>query len=132
MTPLSSEELLYLHHRIIEESGGSHGVRDPGLIEAALARPFAGFGAYEAFPTLCEKVAALLDALIRNHPFVDGNKRTGMMAAVLLLDRNGHRLDASQEAFEEFAVTVATDHPAIDVIAAWLDVNSLPSVDSSG
>ena len=120
MTPLTVEELLFLHHRIVVETGGSQGVRDLGLVEAALLRPFAGFGDHEAFPTLFEKVAVVMASIIQTHPFVDGNKRTGVGAAASLLTRNGYRLRGTQREIEDFAVRVATDHPEVAVIAAWL------------
>lgn len=120
MIVLTATELLYLHHRIVEETGGSHGVRDTGLLESALQRPFAGFGEHELYPTVPEKIAAFLDALIRNHPFVDGNKRTGLSAAAMMLELNGYGFSASQQEFEDFAVRVATEHLEIDTIAGWL------------
>lgn len=73
MRRLSAEELLFLHHEIVE-TGGSHGLRDFGLIEAALQRPFSGFGDYEAFPDFFETVAAPMTSIIQTHPFVDANK----------------------------------------------------------
>ena len=127
MKRLSPEEVLYLHHRIIEETTGSHGVRDIGLFESSMERPYSGFGEYELYESLEEKAAALLDSLIRNHPFVDGNKRTAMAAAVLLLEMNGRRFSATQAEFVEFAVSVAVDHPSIQEIAKWLQTHSVPS-----
>jgi death-on-curing protein len=120
---LTAQEILYLHHRIVEETGGSHGVRDLGLLEAALQRPFAGFGDHQLFSTIPEKVAAFLDALIRNHPFVDANKRTGLSAAVLMLEQNGCSFAATRQEFEDFAVRVATEHLEIEEIASWLEAH---------
>ncbi len=127
MKSLTIQEILYLHHRIIEETGGSHGIRDVGLLEAALKRPNAGFGEYELFPTLHEKIAAFLDALVRNHPFVDGNKRTGLSAAVLTLEMNGFQFNATQREFTEFAVQVATEKLEIEELSGWLQARSIPS-----
>lgn len=124
MKILTAQEILYLHHRIVEETGGSHGVRDLGLLEAALQRPFAGFGDYQLFSTIPEKVAAFLDALIRNHPFVDANKRTGLSAAVLMLEQNGYTFSSTQQEFEDFAVRVATEHLEIEEIASWLEAHA--------
>jgi death-on-curing protein len=122
---LTAEDLLYLHHRLVVETGGSHGVRDAGLVESALQAPYSGFGDQEFYPSLHEKAAALMRSIIQNHPFVDGNKRTGISAAALLLELNGYRLDASQQEFEDFAVYVATDHPSIEEIAGWLQIHSI-------
>ena len=124
MTPLTVEEVLFLHHRIVVETGGSDGVRDLGLVEAALLRADAGFGDHQLFPTLFDKAAAILDALVRNHPFVDGNKRTGISTAALLLVRNGYRLTASQQEVVEFALRVALDRPEIPEISRWLEVHA--------
>lgn len=121
---LTAEEVLYLHHRLIEETGGSHGVRDVGLFESAVQSPTAGFGETEFYPTIFEKAAALMRAIVQNHPFVDGNKRTGISAAAMTLGINGYALTASQQAFEDFAVFVATDHPDVSEIAAWLQAKS--------
>ncbi|MCJ7584226.1 MAG: type II toxin-antitoxin system death-on-curing family toxin [Anaerolineales bacterium] len=75
--------------------GGAHGVRDLAMLESAVARPQTTFGGKDLYPDLFTKVAALLDSLINDHPFVDGNKRTGITAAALFLRRNGYRLKAS-------------------------------------
>jgi death-on-curing protein len=117
---LTAEELLYLHHRLIEETGGSHGVRDIGLMESALQAPMSGFGDQEFYPTLHEKAAVLMRSIVQNHPFVDGNKRSGISAAAMTLDLNGYDLTASQQEFEDFAVFVATDHPSVEEITGWL------------
>jgi death-on-curing protein len=121
---LAAEELLYLHHRLIEETGGSHGVREIGLMESALQAPMSGFGDQEFYPSLHAKAAVLMRSIIQNHPFVDGNKRSGISAAAMLLDLNGYALTASQQEFEDFAVFVATDHPSVEEIAGWLESKS--------
>ena len=124
MNLLTEAEILYLHHRLIEETGGSHGVRDVGLLQSAVQAPMSGFGDQEFYPSLFEKAAVLMRSIVQNHPFVDGNKRSGISAAAMTLAINGSVLSASQAAFEEFAVFVATDHPSVEVIAAWLRANS--------
>jgi death-on-curing family protein len=80
-----------LHARLITETGGSHGVRDLGLLQSAIARPQASFEDADLYPDLFTQAAALLDSLIRNHPFVDGNKRTVITAASFFLWVNGLR-----------------------------------------
>jgi death-on-curing protein len=86
---LTIPQILFLHARLIEETGGSQGLRDLGLLEAASARPQATFGGEELHPDLFEKAAALMDSLINNHPFIDGNKRTGIATAGIFLLQNG-------------------------------------------
>jgi death-on-curing protein len=73
-------EVLLLHARLIQRTGGSSGVRDMGLLGSALARPQATFGHNDLYPDLWSKAAALMPSLIKNHPFVDGNKRTALAA----------------------------------------------------
>ena len=98
MKHLTIEQVLRLHARLIDRFGGAPGVRDPGALDAALARPFAAFGGHEGFPTVPEKAAALLHGLVTAHAFVDGNERVGLAATLVWLDVNGHglALDAEQ------------------------------------
>jgi death-on-curing protein len=124
MTYLTPEQILFLHARLIEETGGSHGLRDLGLLESAAARPRATFDGEDPYAGLFSKAAALLDSLIHNHPFVDGNKRTGITAAGLFLVRNGYRLDATNPELEAFTRRVAESRPGILEIAGWLQAHS--------
>ena len=79
MIYLSAEQVLFLHDRLIEETGGEHGVRDLGGLESALARPQAAFGDTEFYPDIFTKAAVLMDGLTRNHAFIDGNKRSAFL-----------------------------------------------------
>lgn len=126
MRALTVEQVLFLHARLVEETGGAHGVRDLSLLESAVARPWATFGGRDLYPDLFSKAAALMDSLIHNHPFIDGNKRTGIAAAALFLRQNGHHLTATSEELEEFTLRVAESRPSIAEIAAWLHAHSLP------
>lgn len=119
MIYLSVEQVLFLHDRLIEETGGEHGVRDLGGLESALARPQAAFGDTEFYPGLMEKAAVLMDGLTRNHPFIDGNKRISISAAVLFLQVNGYRLTATNSELEEFTLYVTTTKPDTAAIAEW-------------
>ena len=126
MNYLTPEQVLFIHSRLVGETGGSHGVRDLGLLESAVARPKATFDGKELYPDLFTKAAALMNSLINNHPFVDGNKRTGVTAAGLLLRINDHKLTASPEALEACTLRVATDGMEIADLAAWMHANSTP------
>jgi death-on-curing protein len=95
MRYLTLGEVLELYHRIIRQSGGSQGIRDLGALESALAQPRMTFGNQELYPTVVEKASALGFSLIKNHPFVDGNKRTGHAAMETFLVLNGFEIDAS-------------------------------------
>lgn len=119
MIYLSVEQVLFLHDRLIEETGGEHGVRDLGGLESALARPRAAFGDTEFYPDIYIKAAVLMDGLTRNHAFIDGNKRISISTAVMFLHVNGYRLTATNSELEEFAIHVTTAKPAIEAIADW-------------
>ena len=124
MNYLTPEQLLFLHARLIEETGGSHDVRDISLLLSALGRSQASFEARGLYPDIFSKAAALMDSLIRNHPFLDGNKRTGVAAAGLFLLRNGYRLNASNASLETLAREVAWTKISIAEIIHWLKQNT--------
>ncbi len=125
MNFLTPEQVLFIHSRLVNEMGGSHGVRDLGLLESALARPRATFNKKELYPDLFSKAAALMDSLINNHPFLDGNKRTGVTAAGLFLRINGYKLTASSQELEACALRVATEGIKLAELARWLKVHSV-------
>lgn len=126
MNFISAEQILFLHARLIEETGGSHGVRDLQVLLSAVGRPRASFGGQDLYPDLFSKAAALMDSLISNHPFVDGNKRTGVTAAGLFLRRNDYSLTASNSDLVEIAMGIAKSQYTVKEIAAWLRDNSQP------
>lgn len=125
MNYLTAEQILFLHARLVAETGGLHGVRDLGMLESAVARPKATFGEKDLYPDIFTKAAALLDSLINNHPFVDGNKRTGIAAAALFLRRNGYYLKAEAVELENFTLSVAIEHPDPQIITSWLKEHTL-------
>ena len=89
-----------------------------------MARPQATFDGEEHYPDLFQKAAALVLSLSQNHPFVDGNKRTAITAAALFLHQNGYRLQAANEAVEQFAMRVANERPPLDESATWFRDNT--------
>jgi death-on-curing protein len=109
MTPvfLSLDEVLEIHGDQIERYGGRLGIRDMGLLQSALALPQAGSGGEYFHSDLCEMAAAYLFHIVQNHPFVDGNKRVGAMAAFTFLLLNGILLKAPEPAFESLVLSVA-------------------------
>ena len=121
---LSMDAVQAIHEELIAEYGGSPGVRDEGLLDSALARPrqILAYGD----PNLFALAAAYAFGIVRNHPFVDGNKRTGLMAAYVFLRLNGYRLNAS----EAEAVVAFQDLAAGEVdeatLAKWIEVNAAP------
>jgi death-on-curing protein len=113
---LTVREVVLLQALVIEMTGGGIGLRDRGLLESALARPLSGVDESYLFPEAPDRAAALLHALIQNHPFVDGNKRTATLAAALWCHREGYQLLMSDEAIVELALGIATHR--IDVAQA--------------
>lgn len=118
------EELLLLHYKIIEDFGGSHGVRDEGRLAAAIAAPQQEVFGEELYPTIYEKAAVYMRSIIADHAFVDGNKRTAVTLATIFLSRQGRQLTATPKELEDFAVQVAVEHLDIPFIAAWLKAHS--------
>jgi death-on-curing protein len=127
MNYLTAEQMLFLHARLIEETGGSHGVRDVTLLESAVARPRATSDEVELYPDVFCKVAALMDSLIRNHPFIDSNKHIGIAAAALFLRQSGRYLTATNSELETFTLYVTESGPDVSEIAAWLETHSAPA-----
>lgn len=119
MNYLSAEQILFIHDRVIRETGGAHGVRDLSGPLSAIGRPQATFDAEELYPDIFSKAAALIESLIGNHPFVDGNKRTGMVAAGVFLLVNGYRLEADQGEIVDFALAIRTSEIPTNDIAGW-------------
>ena len=117
---LTAEQVLFVHYRLISETGGEHGVRDLGLLESAVARPQATFDRQELYPDVFEKAAALMESLINNHPFVDGNKRTGIACAILFLQQNGISFSAKNADLEKFTLRVASARAGHAEITKWL------------
>ncbi len=120
MIYLELDDVLDLHDRVIQQSGGSAGVRDLGGLQSALAQPRMTFGGADLYPTLAEKAAALGFSLVCNHPFVDGNKRIGHAAMETFLVLNGYELTAGVDEQEAIILDVATGRMKRDVFTEWV------------
>jgi death-on-curing protein len=118
---LTPEQVLFIHSRLIAETGGSHGIRDLGLLQSAIARPQATFDGQDLYPDIFFKAGALMESLLQNHPFVDGNKRTAVTSAAMFLRMNGYRLTASNAELEQFTFAALLEHWPVDRLAAWFD-----------
>ena len=127
MTYLTAEDLLFIHHQLIETFGGSHGLRDSGRLQAVAAAAEQSLFGVEQYPTVFDKAAVYARNIIGDHPFVDGNKRTGITAAVMFLDKSNVKLKFRPHELEDYAVRIATDHLKIIVIARWLKAHATPS-----
>lgn len=122
---ISLNEAEYIHQILIAEFGGSHGVRDKESLSSALARPFQTFDGKELYPTPIDKAASLIESILINHPFVDGNKRTGYVLMRLLLLKHGLDINATQENKYLFVINIATGQSNFDSIVTWLASNTV-------
>ena len=120
MRKLTKEQVLALHHELIREFGGDDGVRDEGLLESALAAPFQTFDGLPVFATVHQKAARLGFGLIANHPFVDGNKRTGAHVMLMVLAMNGIELNYTQKELYEVILEVADSKASFDILFNWI------------
>lgn len=116
---LSVEQILHLYRVLIRAFGGRSGVRDRGGLESAVARSAMTFDGDDLYPDLAAKAAALMHSLVLNHPFVDGNKRTGAAAAELFLRVNGAGLDASDQELEAVTLATASGDVQPEALAIW-------------
>ena len=121
---LSKAVVLAMHERLLAEHGGSAGIRDPGLLDSALARP-RQLHAYGA-PDISDLATAYAAGIIRNHPFVDGNKRTGFLCAWLFLKENGFRLMADEVEVVQVVTLLAASELDEAAFAVWLRENCEP------
>ena len=120
MRKLSKEQILMLHSQLIEETGGSDGVRDYNLLESALETPFQSFGGEELYPTIQAKAARLGYGLIKNHCMVDGNKRIGTHAMLVFLALNGIELSYTQKELYETILDVAASKLDYEGLLEWV------------
>lgn len=123
---LTPEQVLFLHSRLVTQTGGAHGVRDLGMLLSALGRPQAVFEGREPYPSLFAKTAALMDSLVRKHPFVDGNKRTAITSAALFLRVNGFGLVVDNSEMVRFTLACAQSQYTLIEIEAWFNKYSSP------
>ena len=120
MIKFSKEKVKLLHQLLWEESGGSVGLRDEGLLDSALESAFAGFGDTEFYPTKEEKAARLGYALISNHAFVDGNKRIGLYVMLSFLEMNGIRIRCTDEELVYVGLSIADGKMGYEDLYYWV------------
>jgi len=121
---ISEKEVLEIHSILIERFGGSNGIRDSELLNSALYRPFQTFDGQELYPTPIDKAAAILESIVKNHPFIDGNKRTGYVLARLLLMNEQVDIAANEEKKYLLLISVSTGELSFDQIKEWLEKHS--------
>ena len=120
------EQILLLHERLVLKTGGGTGIRDIGLIQSAIARAHASFADVELYPDLMSKAAAICCGLTKNHGFIDGNKRIGVTALLLIFRLNGIALRYTQEELVELGLALAQGQLDVAQVEAWLQAHTSP------
>ncbi len=118
------DDILKLHEASIDDYGGAKGTRDIGLLESAIARPFQTFGGENLYKTPFEMAAALGESLIINHPFIDGNKRTGLLGIISLLFEYSLILKATEEEMYDLTIKISIAEIKFEELVIWLKNNS--------
>ena len=121
---ISAKEVQQLHQILIDKFGGRPGIRDIGALESALSRPFQTFDNKELYPSAIEKAASLIESILTNHPFIDGNKRTGYTVLRLYLLQNSLEITASSDNRYEFVINIASGTLQYERIVDWLKSNT--------
>lgn len=125
MIRLSLEQVLKLHSQLVEISGGSDGIRDESLLESALNAPFQSFAGVEVYPSIQQKAARLCYGLVKNHAFIDGNKRIGAHVMLVFLALNNIELDYTQQELSNVILEVASGQRNCENLCAWINKHKL-------
>lgn len=117
---VSPQQILFIHDELIKLHGGSIGVRDWNMFESACLQPYASFGGQDLYSTIFDKAAAFLRSITKDHPFIDGNKRTSIAVAQIMLEINGYQFTGKRKGTYDFLIAVANENLSVDDIAQWL------------
>lgn len=117
---IALKEVLLIHRQVIAHFGGTLGVRDYDLLESAIERPFMTFGGKELYPKIEDKVSAILESIVKNHPFLDGNKRMGYILMRYLLLKEGKDIRATKEEKYSLVISVAEGRITFEEIRDWI------------
>ena len=120
MIRLTKSQVLLIHDQLIAETGGSPGLRDEGMLDSALNAPFQTFGGEDVYPSLQKKAARLCFGLVKNHPFVDGNKRIGAHAMLVFLALNGIELQHTQSELSDVILQLAAGEIEATDLLRWI------------
>ena len=123
---MNLNDVLELHSVLIKKFGGTEGLRDEGLLLSALNRPFATFGGEDLYPDAVDKAAAIFESVILNHPFSDGNKRTGYVLMRLVLMDSGYDITASHNEKYDFVISATKGEHNIESIKEWIRNHLIP------
>ena len=120
MIRLSKPQILFLHEQLIAETGGSSGLRDEGMLDSALYAPFQTFAGEDVYPSLQQKAARLCFSLVKNHPFVDGNKRIGAHVMLVFLALSGIELQYTQIELSDVILQLASGTTHSSDLLDWI------------
>ena len=122
---ISEQDVIRIHDQAIAIYGGSYGVRDMNEVSSVINNIYLTFGGYELYPTVEDKASFLAFGLIKNHAFIDGNKRTGVNTMITFLGMNGYELQATNEEMIDFGLAVATSELDQEGIAKWIKAHKV-------
>ena len=122
---LSEEDILLIHSRVVDETGGLHGVRDRHAIASVVGQPRQAVFGKELYATMFLKAAVYARNIIAHHPFLDGNKRTGITVASVFLEENGYQIEAHEGEFYSLALRIAKDKWEYEKIAVWFKTHAI-------
>ena len=117
---ISLDEVLQIHNILIDSFGGKKGVRDTALLDSAISRPYVTFDQVELYPTPIDKASAIIESILINHPFSDGNKRTGYVLMRLILLENNLAISANEDEKYDFVISIAKGDFHFEDIKSWL------------
>jgi death-on-curing protein len=116
-------EVEKIHDILIDKFGGAKGIRDKGLLESSINRPFQTFDGQELYPSAVDKAAAIFESIITNHPFIDGNKRTAYVLMRLMLKNHNIDINLGQNDKYDFVIKAASGQLTFDQIKTWINNN---------
>ncbi|MBX2914916.1 MAG: type II toxin-antitoxin system death-on-curing family toxin [Cyclobacteriaceae bacterium] len=116
-------EVEKIHDILIDKFGGAKGIRDKGLLESSINRPFQTFDGQELYPNPVDKAAAIFESIITNHPFIDGNKRTAYVLMRLMLKNHNIEINLGQDDKYDFVIKAASGQLTFDQIKTWINKN---------
>ncbi len=120
MIVLTKEQVLMLHQRLIETTGGSAGIRDEGMLDSALSNPFQSFSGESLYPSIQAKAAQLCYGLVKNHAMIDGNKRLGIHVMLVFLELNGYELEYTQKELSDTILALAAGKIGAENLLKWI------------
>ncbi len=125
MIILSKEQIILLHTQLLEKTGGCDGIRDDALLDSALNAPFHSYGGTDVYPSIYQKAARLGYGLVKNHAFIDGNKRIGAHAMLVFLALNKVELDYTQEELSDIFLKIASGESNFDGLLHWITTHQI-------